>query len=276
MKNRKSVKIIFIFVIAVMAVIYLYWGNTKIGVTNITVAYENIPDEFNGFKIVHISDLHNAEFGDGQKDLIGKIEAQDADIIVITGDMIDSRRTDIDKAVELITGLGNKIPVYYVTGNHESRVREYNELESKLIENGVNVLKNESVKIEKDGSFINIIGVDDPSFGMSANDIFHTVSELKTDGYDVLLSHRPELFETYCESGAELVLCGHAHGGQVRIPFAGGLVAPNQGLFPEYTAGSYKSGSTEMIVSRGLGNSIIPLRVNNPPELVVITLSGEV
>lgn len=275
MKNRKSVKILFIFVIAVIAVIYLYWGNTKIGVTNITVTSENIPDEFNGFKIVHISDLHNAEFGDGQKDLIGKIEAQDADIIVITGDMIDSRRTDVDKAVELITGLGNKIPVYYVTGNHESRVREYNELESKLIENGVTVLKNESVKIEKDGSFINIIGVDDPSFGMSANDIFHTVSELKTDGYDVLLSHRPELFETYCESGAELVLCGHAHGGQVRIPFAGGLVAPNQGLFPEYTAGSYKSGSTEMIVSRGLGNSIIPLRVNNPPELVVITLSGE-
>lgn len=275
MKNRKSVKIIFIFVIAVMAVIYLYWGNTKIGVTNITVTSENIPDEFNGFKIVHISDLHNAEFGDGQKDLIGKIEAQDADIIVITGDMIDSRRTDVDKAVELITGLGNKIPVYYVTGNHESRVREYNELESKLIENGVTVLKNESVKIEKDSSFINVIGVDDPSFGMSANDIFHTVSELKTDGYDVLLSHRPELFETYCESGAELVLCGHAHGGQVRIPFAGGLVAPNQGIFPEYTAGSYKSGSTEMIVSRGLGNSIIPLRVNNPPELVVITLSGE-
>lgn len=276
MKNRKSVKIIFIFVIAVTAVIYLYWGNTKIGVTNITVTSENIPDEFNGFKIVHISDLHNAEFGDGQKDLIGKIEAQDADIIVITGDMIDSRRTDVDKAVELITGLANKIPVYYVTGNHESRVREYNELESKLIENGVTVLKNESVKIEKDGSFINIIGVDDPSFGMSAKDIFDTVSELKTDGYDVLLSHRPELFETYCESGAELVLCGHAHGGQVRIPFAGGLVAPNQGLFPEYTAGSYKSGSTEMIVSRGLGNSIIPLRVNNPPELVVITLSGEV
>ncbi len=276
MKNRKSVKILFIFVIAVIAVIYLYWGNTKIGVTNITVTSENIPDEFNGFKIVHISDLHNAEFGDGQKYLIDKIEAQDADIIVITGDMIDSRRTDVDKAVELITRLGNKIPVYYVTGNHESRVREYNELESKLIENGVTVLKNESVKIEKDGSFINVIGVDDPSFGMSANDIFHTVSELKTDGYDVLLSHRPELFETYCESGAELVLCGHAHGGQVRIPFIGGIVAPNQGLFPEYTAGSYKSGSTEMIVSRGLGNSIIPLRVNNPPELVVITLSGEV
>lgn len=275
MKNRKAIKIIFIFVIAVMVVIYLYWGNTKIGVTNITVTSENIPDEFNGFKIVHISDLHNAEFGDGQKDLIDKIEAQDADIIVITGDMIDSRRTDVDKAVELITGLGNKIPVYYVTGNHESRVREYNELESKLIENGVTVLKNESVKIEKDSSFINVIGVDDPSFGMSANDIFHTVSELKTDGYDVLLSHRPELFETYCESGAELVLCGHAHGGQVRIPFIGGIVAPNQGLFPEYTAGSYKSGSTEMIVSRGLGNSIIPLRVNNPPELVVITLSGE-
>lgn len=275
MKNRKAIKIIFIFVIAVIAVIYLYWGNTKIGVTNITVTSENIPDEFNGFKIVHISDLHNAEFGNGQKDLIDKIEAQDADIIVITGDMIDSRRTDVDKAVELITGLGNKIPVYYVTGNHESRVREYNELESKLIENGVTVLKNESVKIEKDSSFINVIGVDDPSFGMSANDIFHTVSELKTDGYDVLLSHRPELFETYCEIGAELVLCGHAHGGQVRIPFIGGIVAPNQGLFPEYTAGSYKSGSTEMIVSRGLGNSIIPLRINNPPELVVITLSGE-
>ena len=96
---------------------------------------------------------------------------------------------------------------------------------------------------------------------------------LADENYTILLSHRPELFDLYCEAGTDLVLSGHAHGGQVRIPFVGGLVAPNQGLFPEYTEGLYEKDGIKMIVSRGLGNSIIPLRVNDPPELVLITLN---
>ncbi len=262
--------------VAAAATVLLYIGNTHIGTTYITVDSENIPSAFNGFKIAHISDLHNAEFGEGQSKLIEKIREADPDIIVITGDMIDSRRTDVEKAVELVEGLGGEIPIYYVTGNHESRVSEYSELEEKLVENGVNVLRNKNQSIEIDGSYINIIGVDDPAFGYSSDEMYDTITGLKGDSYNILLSHRPELFGMYIQTGVDLVLSGHAHGGQVRIPFIGGLAAPNQGFFPKYTEGLYENGGTSMIVSRGLGNSIIPLRVNDPPELVIITLKSGV
>lgn len=262
--------------VAAAAAVLLYIGNTHIGTTYVTVDSENIPLAFNGFKIAHISDLHNAEFGEGQSKLIEKIREADPDIIVITGDMIDSRRTDVEKAVELVVGLGGEIPIYYVTGNHESRVSEYSELEEKLVENGVNVLRNKNQSIEIDGSYINIIGVDDPAFGYSSDEMYDTITGLKGDSYNILLSHRPELFGMYIQTGVDLVLSGHAHGGQVRIPFIGGLAAPNQGFFPKYTEGLYENGGTSMIVSRGLGNSIIPLRVNDPPELVIIMLKSGV
>lgn len=276
LKNRISVKKYWIFFpIIILAAVALHIGNTGLVLTYISVADKNVPEEFDGYKIVHISDLHNTEFGINQKNLIKKINSESPDLIVITGDFIDSRNTDIDKAVELITGLKNQIPIYYVTGNHESRVAEYKKLESELIKNGVNILRNKNDKIEINGSYINIIGIDDPSFGEGENDLTGMISELKSESYDILLSHRPELFDIYCQSGVNLSLCGHAHGGQVIIPFIGGLVAPNQGIFPEYTEGIYEKGNSKMIVSRGLGNSIIPMRINNPPELVVITLENK-
>ena len=124
------------------------------------------------------------------------------------------------------------------------------------------------------------MGIDDPSFqedylfGDSESVVRQAIYDLQneSDGYTILLSHRPELFDLYVETEMDLVFSGHAHGGQFRLPFVGGLVAPNQGFFPKYDAGLFSEGSTNMIVSRGVGNSIIPIRFNNRPEIIVATL----
>ncbi|MEA4849164.1 MAG: hypothetical protein VB106_18170 [Clostridiaceae bacterium] len=150
-----------------------------------------------------------------------------------------------------------------------------------MTEAGAVILRNESTAIEYGGNFIRLLGLDDPDFITKGNATEHasmlniTLKSIlsKDNEYTILLSHRPELFDLYAANGIDLVLSGHAHGGQVRLPFVGGLVAPNQGLFPKYYEGVYENGQMKMVVSRGLGNSIAPVRINNRPELVVITLA---
>ena len=148
---------------------------------------------------------------------------------------------------------------------------------------GVNILENSYSSISKENSKINIIGINDPSFdalqlyGYTDQQIISKDLEKLTnnsDEYTILLSHRPELFDTYCSYNINLVFAGHAHGGQIRLPFIGGVIAPNQGFFPQYTSGLYQKGNTNMIVSRGLGNSAFPFRINNRPEIVVVKLSN--
>ena len=142
------------------------------------------------------------------------------------------------------------------------------------------ILENQKVQITREGESITIMGIDDPSFqedylfGDSESVARQAITDLQneSDGYTILLSHRPELFDLYVETEMDLVFSGHAHGGQFHLPFIGGLVAPNQGLFPKYDAGLFSEGSTTMIVSRGVGNSIIPIRFNNRPEIIVATL----
>ena len=241
---------------------------------------DRIPEAFSGFRIAQVSDLHNAEFGEGSEKLIELLSQTDPDMIVITGDLIDSRHTDIEIALEFARHAIKLAPVYYATGNHEARVREYEDLKMGLAEAGVIVLEDQKVQITREGESITLIGIDDPSFqedylfGDAASVTSSALSELQneSDVYTVLLAHRPELFETYVDAGVDLVFSGHAHGGQFRLPFVGGLVAPNQGFFPEYDAGLFSEGSTTMIVSRGVGNSIIPIRFNNRPEIVVAEL----
>lgn len=272
MKNRRRV-IFGIFVIFISAV--LYYGNTAIQTTIITVECDDIPESFNGMTIVHISDLHNYEFGKNQIRLIYKVKKAEPDIIAVTGDLVDSRRTDIDIAMEFMEQAVKIAPVYYVTGNHESRIEEFEDLENRLADCGVITLRDRKAEIEAGGDRISILGIDDPTFGNK--DVQEKLESLisEDDNYKILLSHRPELFDTYCEAGVELVLSGHAHGGQIRLPFLGGIAAPNQGFYPKYTEGLYSDGSTSMVVSRGLGNSIIPLRINNRPEIVVIKLEKQ-
>ena len=159
----------------------------------------------------------------------------------------------------------------------------YEELNMGLTEAGVTVLENQKVQITRNGESITLMGIQDPSFrtdylfGDAESISRQAISELQNESEDftVLLSHRPELFELYVDTGVDLVFSGHAHGGQFRLPFIGGLVAPNQGFLPKYDAGRFDEGNTTMIVSRGVGNSIIPFRINNPPELVVVELKRQ-
>ena len=279
--NKKMVLIVSILVILCIG-IWTLWGNTALEVNEYEIVSDRIPEAFSGFRIAQVSDLHNAEFGEGNEKLIELLSQTDPDMIVITGDLIDSRHTDIEIALEFARHAIKLAPVYYVSGNHEARVREYEDLKMGLAEAGVIVLEDQKDQITREGESISILGIDDPSFqedylfGDAASVTSSALSELQneSEGYTVLLAHRPELFETYVDAGVDLVFSGHAHGGQFRLPFVGGLVAPNQGFFPEYDAGLFSEGSTTMIVSRGVGNSIIPIRFNNRPEIILVTLSN--
>lgn len=284
MKKQTKKKYTISILCAVLVVLFIWtiWGNTALEVNTYEISSERIPDAFSGFRIAQVSDLHNAEFGEGNEKLISMLSQADPDIIVVTGDLIDSRNTDVSVALDFARQAVEIAPVYYVTGNHEARVGEYRELKTGLTDAGVTVLENERVTIERAGECITLIGIDDPSFredylfGEAASVTETALSELQNsaDGYTVLLAHRPELFDIYVESGVDLVFSGHAHGGQFRLPFVGGLVAPNQGLFPEYDSGLYTDGNTNMLVSRGIGNSIIPVRFYNRPEIIVAELKA--
>lgn len=273
---------VFVLIIAAALVlallIWLLWANSSPAATQVTVASGALPGAFEGFKIAHVSDLHNAVFGRKNERLLSLIRAAEPDIIAITGDLIDSRHTDIDSAMAFVEAAAEIAPVYYVTGNHESRL-DFDEIEPRLIAAGARVLRNEAEDIGRGGERIRLAGIDDPSFirtGGTAEERAAAELEQLGDGggtFTVLLAHRPELVEVYAEYGAGLVLSGHAHGGQVRLPLLGGLYAPGQGLLPEYDSGLFSLGETQMVVSRGLGNSVAPLRVNNRPELVIMTLS---
>lgn len=276
--KRRVILLIIAAVLVPALLIWLLWANSSPAATQVTVASGALPEAFEGFKIAHVSDLHNAVFGRKNEKLLSLIRAAKPDIIAITGDLIDSRHTDIDSALAFVEAAAEIAPVYYVTGNHESRL-DFDEIEPRLIAAGARVLRNEAEDIGRGGERIRLAGIDDPSFirtGGTAEERAAAELEQLGDGggtFTVLLAHRPELVEVYAEYGAGLVLSGHAHGGQVRLPLLGGLYAPGQGLLPEYDSGLYSLGETQMVVSRGLGNSVAPLRVNNRPELVVVTLS---
>lgn len=280
--NRKRRIIILASILVCITVLaaWIAWGNSALMVTTHSIHSKYLPDAFSGYKIAQVSDLHNAEFGDDNTELITLLEKEAPDIIVLTGDLIDSRKTDVAVASSFAEMTAEIAPTYFVTGNHEARISEYDELRDNLIAAGVVVLENEAVTVEKDGEEITLLGVNDPSFqtdylmGDSASVVQSALDGLIDDEqYTILLSHRPELFETYAGAGVDLVFSGHAHGGQFRIPFLGGVIAPNQGFFPKYDAGLYTQGVTNMVVSRGLGNSLFPFRVNNRPEVIIVELT---
>lgn len=268
--------------IFLVLIVWTVWENTALERNTYTIRSPELPDVFDGYRIAQVSDLHNAEFGDRNQRLLEMLREAEPDMIAITGDLIDSRKTNIAVALAFAEDAVKIAPCYYVSGNHEARVSEYQDLKTSLEAAGVTVLDDARVEIEISGKSITIIGVNDPSFHADyltsdAAVMDRKLSELSSEaaGFTILLSHRPELFDTYADHNMNLVLSGHAHGGQFRLPLIGGLIAPNQGLFPKYDAGLYSDGSTNMIVSRGLGNSIIPFRFNNRPEVVLIELKGQ-
>ena len=279
-KKKRIIALAVVAAILLALIIWTAWGNTALQLNVYTISSDRLPEAFDGYRIAHVSDLHNAELGKDNEKLIDMLQEAKPDIIAITGDIIDSRNTDIDIALRFTKAAMEIAPCYYVTGNHEARVSEYDELKAGLIEQGVVVLEDATTEISLDGDTITLIGVNDPSyqtdylFGDSEtvmNGKLQEISDAK-NGFTVLLSHRPELFEIYADNNMDLVLSGHAHGGQFRLPFVGGLVAPNQGFFPKYDAGLYTEVNTNMVVSRGIGNSILPFRFNNRPEVILIEL----
>ena len=281
--NRKKKRLMVIALTLLLAlVLWTIWGNVTVGVTRYCITSDRLPDIFEGYKIAVVSDLHNAQFGRDNSQITKIIKKEHPNMIAITGDLVDSNKTNIDTATALVHKLMQIAPCYYVTGNHEAWIRsKFSELEEKLLDENVHILHDQVIKLEKGGQTVQIAGLDDPDFkdrdyALQQSMLQTKLNQMNLSGeYCILLSHRPETFEAYVMEHIDLVLSGHAHGGQFRLPFIGGVVAPNQGLFPKYDAGIYTKNNTTMIVSRGVGNSIIPVRFNNRPEIVVVTMKSE-
>lgn len=280
--SKTHQKLILIAVLIVLAILFVFWQNNSLVISEHNYVSESLPSEFDGFKIAHISDLHNKSFGKDQIRLLEKLKSTSPDMIVITGDLIDRRKYDLDVAMMFIKGAVDVAPVYYVSGNHEAWSGEFSLIKESLLSAGVSVLDNEKLKITKGHSWINILGVSDPDFltssyidGTNISDMSKKLEEWSAEqGFKILLSHRPELLDLYSHNKMDLIFTGHAHGGQFRIPLMGGLVAPDQGFFPEFTSGLHIRGSSTMFISRGLGNSIVPIRIFNRPEIIAVTLKS--
>lgn len=277
--NKKRTFLITIILI-ILGCLFVYFENNNIVITKYTYKNEQIPSQFKNLKILQISDLHNAQFGKNQNTIIRKIKKCQPDMIFITGDIIDANRYDLQKAITLVKQVVDIAPTYYVSGNHEAWSNHYNEVKAALLEEKVVVLDNDSIDIKRGKDSITLIGLKDPAF-LHSDYFFGTdysawenylKSQVKDNKFEILLSHRPELMDIYKKHNVDLVFSGHVHGGQFRLPFMGGVVGPDQGFFPKYDAGEFVEENTTMILSRGLGNSIIPLRIFNRPELVLVEL----
>ncbi|MBC2582440.1 metallophosphoesterase [Clostridium sp. DJ247] len=276
-------KLFIYFAVLIVGAFFLYYQNNSIGVTNIDLELEKLPQGFDGLKIVHLSDLHSKMFGKNQHKLVSKVRKVEPEIIFITGDIVDSKHYEEQPALKLIDEIIGIAPIYYVTGNHEFWSGRFSSLEKKLQERGVRILRDTKVNLERNGNKVEIIGVDDPVEKTNqqyddeekflVGELQKALEGSEQQNFKILLAHRPELLSIYAKYNIDLIFSGHAHGGQVRLPFIGGVIAPNQGLMPKYTSGKYNEGNSIMIVSRGLGNSIIPQRLFNRPEIVVVKLA---
>ncbi|MFA9455870.1 metallophosphoesterase [Halalkalibacter sp. AB-rgal2] len=281
---KKSRLFIFFLIISVLClfIIFFHSQNNSLVVTEIQVQSEQIPIGFNEFTIVQLSDLHNKNFSNDQQVLLKKVNHTNPDLIVFTGDLVDSKKDNNTPSLLLMEELVQIAPTYFVTGNHEWWAGNFEELENSLVNMGVHVMRNSVVELINNQDVIQMIGIDDPAHAKGHDSeriitemfILEAITELEAKHFQILLAHRPEMLPLYSAYDFDLVLSGHAHGGQMRIPFIGGLVAPNQGFLPKYTSGEHVLNDTTMIVNRGLGNSVIPLRLFNRPEIVVVTLKS--
>lgn len=272
-KKQKYIKLAITLSIVIVIILFCNFQNKHLETTHYTYAAEQLGADLEGYRIVQISDLHNAKFGKNNQKLVGRIRECEPDMIVLTGDLVDSNHTNVDRAVQFVDEIVKICPVYYVTGNHEYWLEksEYDELMDGLIGAGVVILDDQVVEISRGDAKFRLVGLDDKS--LTDGTLEALLSDEKE--FTVVLAHEPQYLVRYASSGVDLVLSGHAHGGQFRLPFVGGIVAPDQGFLPEYTAGEYYMDGTEMIVSRGLGNSVIPARLFNYPEIVCVELVGK-
>lgn len=270
-----------IFIILILSIIFLayalWWGNNSLKLTRYTISNDKIPASFNEYRIIHLSDIHNKNF---KGSLSKRCSELKPDLIVISGDLVYKHEDNYQYALELVDELDKICDVYFVSGNHEQWYSHYHLMKRELIAHHVRVLVNENIILKRNNDSINLIGMDDISFingydyGVKEKaifaDILHSLNH--KEQFNLVLSHRPELMDRYVKEEVDLVMCGHVHGGQIRIPFIGGIIAPNQGWFPKYDYGRYDEHKTTMIISAGLGKSAFPFRINNRPQINLITL----
>lgn len=273
LKYIRLVSSILFFILVLSS--YCFAQNNWIKIENIKVEVKELPKELKGLKIAHISDVHLPKNASNVESIVDKVKQEKPDIIVMTGDIIDEsadlKTCGLDK---LCRGLSKITKTYAITGNHELWNGHVDEWTSILVENNIEVIDNKVGIYTKNNKSIAILGLKD-GYEYKSED-FKDISNCKNMPI-ILLAHRPELFGSYSSSSnsinPNIVFSGHAHGGQFRIPIINkGIIAPNQGFFPKYTSGLYTYNNVKMIVSRGLGNSIIPIRINNRPHLPIIEL----
>ena len=239
-------------------------------------------------KTVVISDLHDHEFGEDNEKLVEKIRQISPDLILMDGDMLNAESENVDVPLTLIEALRDTAPIYYALGNHEIGYIEngHSELTEQLEEAGAVVLDKEYTDLDVNGTQIRLGGMYDYAFGLNGNndaaaapdDTLNFLQDFQnTDRLKIMLAHRPDSFIFGDASkvwDVDLVISGHNHGGQVVLPFLGGLYGGDQGFFPEYIHGMYEKDNFQMFVTSGLGSDRQKLpRFNNPPEIAVLSIS---
>lgn len=286
-------KIIFIFIgIFILMYLYIKYNVNTLEVTKYVVENKKVPKEFDGYNIVQISDLHSKLFGENNKKLIQKIKSLNPDIVVVTGDLIDGENNNYNVALDFMKEISKLYRVYYIIGNHEQKSLikkykdEYKDYFNKLHQIDFVNLDNNKVEIVKGESNINLYGLTVPyscykylfdnqeTTSIDIDFLEEKLGKVDREQFNILLAHTPFYFDEYEKWGADLTLCGHVHGGIVRLPIVGGLLSPDRKFFPKYDLGEYTKNKSTMIVSKGLGGSKVLIRVNCKPEIVNIKLKN--
>lgn len=282
--------IIIALLLLVLLSIYVYKESTGFHVVKYCLNDRRINKNV---KLVFISDLHNNEYGEGNIEVLDKIDEINPDYVVIGGDTMTScmeKWTGLDKTFELVKKLTKKYKVIYGMGNHEERLRRlperfpegvYEQLVNGLKEAGAPLLVDECIRLDDEGIDIYGLDLEHAYFrkfvtkDFASDYLANKLGNPDRDRYSILLAHNPEHFKAYVSWGADLILSGHVHGGIIRLPFLGGVVSPAMKLFPKYDGGLFSQGNSHMVLSRGLGTHTIPVRINNKAELVVVELTNK-
>ena len=278
-RRRLLIWLALLAALAAGGVFWFRWQCWGLQTTHTEAELNGLPGEFDGYKIVHLSDLHGHEYGEGNVDLLAMVAGEKPDLIVVTGDLID-QESQMQMVPALARSLAAIAPTWYVTGNHEWSLgtAKVKELKNLLAQCGVTVLSNQYEILERNGAQIVLAGVDDPNGyadQKTPEELYAQIENQAPGLFTVLLAHRNDRFGQYAAAGYDFVMSGHGHGGIVRLPFAGGLLGTDREFFPEWTSGLYTLGDSTLFVSRGLGNNTVPFqgfRIFNRPELAVITL----
>lgn len=279
---------VFIIGAAVLLIAFIVWMRYELDcleTTYYTVKSERLPENFDGMRFVLLSDLHNKSFGGQNVRLLSAIKRAKPEFILVAGDMVTAKKRDGTKAgLVLMEQLGKEYDVFYARGNHEEKLFEMEgeDYEQKIRKTGVHFLTNESVLLSRGEQAIRITGLSLPmkyfkkfhQTPLISGQVEALLGKKKGNRFTILLAHKPAHFSEYVQWGADLVVSGHVHGGVMQLPYLGGVVSPQLELFPKFDAGVFTLGKSTIVISRGLGSHSIPIRMNNRPELVVVTMKA--